>query len=76
MVKSAFFVLALAGSAASASDILPTSPLMGDVTRAQFMERAAQRFALQDKNGDGVIGESERLDIKANLEKRAMEAAQ
>ncbi|BDA15237.1 hypothetical protein KAM339_037780 [Aeromonas caviae] len=136
MVKSAFFVLALAGSAASASDILPVSPLMGDVTRAQFMERAAQRFALQDKNGDGVlsvaekeanlaklagvmqqagkpvpermsklkpsrettraqfmarqealfsrldkngdgvIGESERLDIKANLEKRAMEAAQ
>lgn len=76
MVKSAFFVLALAGSAASASDILPASPLMGDVTRAQFMERAAQRFALQDKNGDGVIGESERLDIKANLEKRAMEAAQ
>ncbi|MBL0496924.1 EF-hand domain-containing protein [Aeromonas caviae] len=133
MVKSAFFVLALAGSAASASDILPVSPLMGDVTRAQFMERAAQRFALQDKNGDGVLsvaekeanlagvmqqagkpvpermsqlkpsrettraqfmarqealfsrldkngdgvfGESERLDIKANLEKRAMEAAQ
>lgn len=136
MVKSAFFVLALAGSAASASDILPASPLMGDVTRAQFMERAAQRFVLQDKNGDGVlsvaekeanlaklagvmqqagkpvpermsqlkpsrettrvqfmarqealfsrldkngdgvIGESERLDIKANLEKRAMEAAQ
>ena len=136
MVKSAFFVAALAGSAASASDILPASPLMGDVTRAQFMERAAQRFALQDKNGDGVlsvaekeanlaklagvmqqagkpvpermsqlkpsrettraqfmarqealfsrldkngdgvIGESERPDIKANLEKRAMEAAQ
>ncbi len=41
MVKSAFFVLALAGSAASASDILPASPLMGDVTRAQFMERAS-----------------------------------
>ena len=59
MVKSAFFVLALAGSGASASDIFPASPLMGDVTRAQFMERAAQRFALQDKNGDGVLSVAE-----------------
>ncbi|WP_324034106.1 hypothetical protein [Aeromonas caviae] len=76
MVKSAFFVLALAGSAASASDILPASPLMGDVTRAQFMARQEALFTRLGKNGDGVIGESERLDIKANLEKRAMEAAQ
>ena len=68
MVKSAFFVLALAGSAASASDILPASPLMGDVTKAQFMERAAQRFALQDKNGDGVLSVAEK---EANLAKLA-----
>jgi hypothetical protein len=41
---------------------------MGDVTRAQFMERAAQRFALQDKNGDGVLSVAEK---EANLAKLA-----
>ncbi|WP_339331926.1 hypothetical protein [Aeromonas caviae] len=47
-----------------------------ETTRAQFMARQEALFTRLDKNGDGVIGESERLDIKANLEKRAMEAAQ
>ncbi|MGY3857755.1 EF-hand domain-containing protein [Aeromonas intestinalis] len=136
MFKPCLLALALCSSAAFATDTLPSTPLMGDITKAQFMERAEQRFAQQDKNGDGVIsvaekeaalakiegvmkqagkpvpdrmaqlkprrdtskaqfmarqeklfarldkngdgviGESERAEIKANLDKRVMEAAQ
>ncbi|MGL5815393.1 MAG: EF-hand domain-containing protein [Aeromonas sp.] len=136
MFKPCLLALALFSGFTFATDALPSTPMMGDITKAQFMERAEQRFALQDKNGDGVlsvaekedslakiegvmkqagkpmpermaqlkprrdttkaqfmarqekiferldkngdgvIGESERAEIKANLEKRAMEAAQ
>ena len=52
-----------------ASDIWAVSPSLmpGSVTRAQFMERAAQRWAWQvDKNGDGVLSVAEK---EANLAK-------
>lgn len=59
MFKPCLLSLALVSSVAFAVDSLPVTPMMGDITKGQFMERAEQRFALQDKNGDGVLSVAE-----------------
>ena len=41
---------------------------MQDTTKAQFMERHGETlFTRLDKNGDGVIDEAERANVKARL---------
>ena len=62
--------LALLGGVAIAADESLDEPLMfikGDITRAQFMERAEQRFARQDSNGDGTLSVAEREAAMAKM---------
>ena len=49
-----------------------------ETTRAQFLERQRPSSPAWTRRGDGVIGESERLDIKASSawSSGRMEAAQ
>lgn len=68
MFKPCLLSLALLGGVAFAADSLPVTPQMGDITKAKFMERAEQRFALQDKNGDGVLSVAEKEASMAKLE--------
>lgn len=46
-----------------------------ETSKAQFMQRQEKIFAHLDKNGDGVISEAERADIRAGLEQRAQQSA-
>ncbi len=49
---------------------------MQDTTKAQFMERHETLFTRLDKNGDGVIDEAERANVKARLGQGMMSPAQ
>ena len=70
MFKHYLLPLVLLGGAAIAADESLDEPLVqlkGDVTRAQFMERAEQRFARQDSNGDGTLSVAEREAAMAKM---------
>ncbi|MFM4702927.1 EF-hand domain-containing protein [Aeromonas bivalvium] len=63
MFKRYLLPLVLLGGVAIAADEYLDEPLMfieGDITQAQFMERAEQRFTEQDSNGDGTLSFIER----------------
>lgn len=71
MFKRYLLPLALLGGVAIAADESLDEPLMfikGDVTKAQFMERAEQRFARQDSNGDGTLSVAEREAAMAKMQ--------
>lgn len=70
MFKLYLLPLALLGGVAIAVDESLDEPLMfikGDITKAQFMERAEQRFARQDSNGDGTLSVAEREAAMAKM---------
>ncbi|MFA9201526.1 MAG: EF-hand domain-containing protein [Cypionkella sp.] len=56
-------VLSAAGLAAAA----PALAQQGDVTRSQAQERAAERFAKMDANGDGVLNAADREARRAAM---------
>ncbi|QSE75403.1 EF-hand domain-containing protein [Aeromonas media] len=71
MFKRYLLPLALLGGVAIAADENLDEPLMfikGDVTKAQFMEKAEQRFARQDSNGDGTLSVAEREAAMAKMQ--------
>lgn len=68
MFKPCLLSLALVSSVAFAVDSLPVVPMIGDISKGQFMERAEQRFAMQDKNGDGVLSVAEKEAALAKVE--------
>lgn len=74
MFKPCLLALALFSGFTFATDVLPSTPMMGDVTKAQFMERAEQRFALQDKNGDGVLSVAEKEATMTKMEEMMKQA--
>ncbi|MFM4805090.1 EF-hand domain-containing protein [Aeromonas bivalvium] len=63
MLKFYLLPMVLLGGLAIAADESLDEPLMfikGDITKAQFMERAEQRFARQDSDKDGTLSVAER----------------
>lgn len=73
MLKLYLLPLALLGGLAVAADEFFDEPLVlikGDLTKAQFMERAGQRFTRQDSNGDGILSVAEREAAMARMQDR------
>lgn len=68
MFKPCLLSLALFSGFTFAVDSLPVTPMMGDITKAQFMKRAEQRFAVQDQNGDGVLSVAEKEAALTKME--------
>ncbi|MCK2085498.1 EF-hand domain-containing protein [Aeromonas sp. 3925] len=71
MFKRYLLPLVLLGGVAIAADESLDEPLVllkGDVTKAQFMERAEQRFARQDSNGDGTLSVAEKEAAMARMQ--------
>lgn len=71
MFKRYLLPLVLLGGVAIAADESLDEPLMfmkGDITKAQFMERAEQRFARQDSNGDGTLSVAEKEAAMAKMQ--------
>ena len=60
----------LGGVAIAADESLDESLVMlkGDITKAQFMERAEQRFVRQDSNGDGTLSVAEKEAAMAKMQ--------
>ena len=71
MFKRYLLPLVLLGGVAIAADESLDEPLVmlkGDITKAQFMERAEQRFARQDSNGDGTLSVAEKEAAMAKMQ--------
>ncbi len=69
MLKRSLLSLALVSTLSFATEAPPAAPLIkGDITKAQFMERAEQRFAMQDQNHDGVLSVAEKEASMAKME--------
>ena len=71
MFKLYLLPMVLLGGLAIAADESLDEPLVllkGDVTKAQFMERAEQRFARQDSNGDGTLSVAEKEVAMAKMQ--------
>ena len=71
MLKFYLLPLVLLGGAALAAEEPLDEPMMlikGDITKAQFMERAEQRFARQDSNGDGTLSVAEKEAAMAKMQ--------
>ena len=70
MLKFYLLPLVLLGCAALAAEEPLDEPMMlikGDITKAQFMERAEQRFARQDTDKDGTLSVAEREAAMAKM---------
>ncbi|MFM5880499.1 EF-hand domain-containing protein [Aeromonas sanarellii] len=70
MFKQYLLSLALLSGAALAAEDPLDEPMMfmkGDITKAQFMERAEQRFARQDTDKDGTLSVAEREAAMARM---------
>ena len=68
MFKPYLLSLALLSGLSVAADEPPGEPLIkGDISKAQFMERAEQRFARQDSNGDGTLSVTEKEAAMAKM---------
>ncbi|WP_421190381.1 EF-hand domain-containing protein [Aeromonas sanarellii] len=70
MFKQYLLSLALLSGAALAAEEPLDEPMMfmkGDITKAQFMERAEQRFARQDTDKDGTLSVAEREAAMARM---------
>ncbi len=70
MLKFYLLPLVLLGGAALAAEEPLDEPMMlikGDITKAQFMERAEQRFARQDTDKDGTLSVAEREAAMAKM---------
>ena len=70
MLKFYLLPMVLLGGLAIAADESIDEPLMfikGDITKAQFMERAEQRFARQDTDKDGTLSVAEREAAMARM---------
>ena len=70
MFKQYLLSLALLSGAALAAEEPLDEPMMfmkGDITKAQFMERAEQRFARQDTDKDGTLSVAEREAAMAKM---------
>ena len=70
MLKFYLLPMVLLGGFAIAADESIDEPLMfikGDITKAQFMERAEQRFARQDTDKDGTLSVAEREAAMAKM---------
>ena len=70
MLKFYLLPMVLLGGLAIAADESSDEPLMfikGDITKAQFMERAEQRFARQDTDKDGTLSVAEREAAMAKM---------
>ncbi|CAB5691964.1 EF hand [Aeromonas hydrophila] len=70
MLKFYLLPMVLLGGFALAADESIDEPLMfikGDITKAQFMERAEQRFARQDTDKDGTLSVAEREAAMAKM---------
>ena len=71
MLKFYLLPMVLLGGLAIAADESSDEPLMfikGDITKAQFMERAEQRFARQDTDKDGTLSVAEREAAMARMQ--------
>ena len=71
MFKRYLLPLVLLGGVAIAADESLDEPLVmlkGDITKAQFMERAEQRFVRQDSNGDGTLSVAEKEAAMAKMQ--------
>ncbi|MNF75862.1 EF hand [compost metagenome] len=68
MFKPYLLSLAFFSGLSVAADEPPGEPLIkGDISKAQFMEKAEQRFARQDQNGDGVLSIAEKEAAMAKM---------
>lgn len=70
MFKHYLLSLSLLGGVALAAEDPLDEPMMlikGDMTKAQFMERAEQRFARQDSDKDGTLSVAEREAAMAKM---------
>lgn len=79
MFKFYLLPMVLLGSLAIAADESIDEPLMfikGDITKAQFMERAEQRFARQDTDKDGTLSVAEREAAMAKMHEAMQQSGQ
>lgn len=70
MLKFYLLPMVLLGGFAIAADESIDEPLMfikGDITKAQFMERAEQRFTRQDSDKNGILSVAEREAAMARM---------
>ncbi|EKB21127.1 hypothetical protein [Aeromonas veronii] len=70
MLKFYLLPMVLLGGFAIAADESIDEPLMfikGDISKAQFMERAEQRFTRQDSDKDGTLSIAEREAAMAKM---------
>ncbi|MFM5816048.1 EF-hand domain-containing protein [Aeromonas dhakensis] len=79
MLKFYLLPMVLLGGLAIAADESIDEPLMfikGDITKAQFMERAEQRFARQDTDKDGTLSVAEREAAMAKMHEAMLQSGQ
>ncbi|MGN5161952.1 EF-hand domain-containing protein [Aeromonas dhakensis] len=79
MLKFYLLPMVLLGGLAIAADESSDEPLMfikGDITKAQFMERAEQRFARQDTDKDGTLSVAEREAAMAKMHEAMQQSGQ
>ncbi|MBL0680651.1 EF-hand domain-containing protein [Aeromonas dhakensis] len=79
MLKFYLLPMVLLGGLAIAADESIDEPLMfikGDITKAQFMERAEQRFARQDTDKDGTLSVAEREAAMAKMHEAMQQSGQ
>lgn len=79
MFKQYLLSLALLSGAALAAEEPLDEPMMfmkGDITKAQFMERAEQRFARQDTDKDGTLSVAEREAAMAKMHEAMQQSGQ
>ncbi|MFQ2282003.1 EF-hand domain-containing protein [Aeromonas dhakensis] len=79
MLKFYLLPMVLLGGLAIAADESIDEPLMfikGDITKAQFMERAEQRFARQDTDKDGTLSVAEREAAMAKMHEARQQSGQ
>lgn len=79
MLKFYLLPMVLLGGFALAADESIDEPLMfikGDITKAQFMERAEQRFARQDTDKDGTLSVAEREAAMAKMHEAMQQSGQ
>lgn len=79
MLKFYLLPMVLLGGLALAADESIDEPLMfikGDITKAQFMERAEQRFARQDTDKDGTLSVAEREAAMAEMHEAMQQSGQ
>lgn len=68
-------LLLLGGMAAAATPPASDEPMIkGDITKAQFMDRAEKRFVRRDTNGDGILQVAEKEAAMAKMHEMMKQA--